>query len=107
MSFTAKEVEEKISEFEEAGYESTYGGGVYYDLKGEQEDIEVTGFGTLKFVDEYGGEGSGDEFWVVFKVGDQFFRKEGWYASYDGGELDGELYEVKAAKVQRTEYERI
>lgn len=112
MSYTAKEVEEKIEAYQESGdYDGDYSGGIYCDLKdggyyAEGKSIEVPGLGTLEYVEDYGGEGQGDDYWVVFKVGNQLFRKDGWYASYDGGELDGELYEVEAVQVQRTEYHK-
>jgi hypothetical protein len=110
MSFTVKEVEEKVSELEESGWEDQkeYGySNIYEFIKGEEETVEVPGLGKLEYVEDYGGEGSGDDYWVVFKIGDQFFRKDGWYASYDGGELDGELYEVKPTKVSVTEYQKV
>lgn len=65
---------------------------------------DVAGLGRLNLIDYYGGEGKGDEYWVVFSLmeGDvtRYFRKDGWYQSYSGGELDGELTEVNpVAKV--------
>lgn len=59
---------------------------------------EVPGIGTLTHIEDYGGEGKGDDYWVVFSLtkGDvtRYFKKSGWYQSYSGGELDGELEEV-------------
>lgn len=107
MSFTVKEVEDAINKWEEKDQEenpNSYYDGVYDRLKWGEELEEIEGLGKLEYVDDYGGEGQGDDYWVVFKVGDQFFRKNGWYASYDGGELDGELYEVFPKEVTRTEY---
>jgi hypothetical protein len=53
---------------------------------------------TGEVVTSYGGEGGGDQYWMVISVSDgettRYFRKDGWYASYDGGYLDGETYEV-------------
>jgi hypothetical protein len=58
----------------------------------------VTGLGKVSHVDSYGGEGKGDEYWVVFSVTDwgvtRHFRMDGWYASYSGAEFDGDLKEV-------------
>jgi hypothetical protein len=55
---------------------------------------------TAERVAEYGGEGDGDQYWVVISITDglttRHFRKNGWYASYDGGYLDGDTSEVKA-----------
>jgi hypothetical protein len=54
---------------------------------------------TGEVVSSYGGEGQGDQYWMVVSVSDgettRYFRKDGWYASYDGGYLDGDTYEVK------------
>ena len=47
---------------------------------------------TLKYLDGYGGEGKGDEYWFVFTVTDgettRHVKVDGWYASYTGGEYD-------------------
>lgn len=54
---------------------------------------------TAKVEAEYGGEGCGEQYWMVVSLSDgktiRYFRKDGYYASYDGGTLDGEVYEVK------------
>lgn len=105
MSFTATQVEELVSKYEE-DHGDELDGNVYESIKWGS-DIEVPGLGKLELVEDFGGEGQGDDYWVVFKVGDQFFKKNGWYASYDGGELDGDLYEVVPVQVSRTEYEAI
>jgi hypothetical protein len=56
-------------------------------------------------VAEYGGEGQGDDLWVVFQVGDQFFKVEGYYSSWDGGRYDDPTpYEVEPVQVTVTEY---
>lgn len=64
---------------------------------------------TGKVVKSHGGEGQGDEYWMVISLSDgnttRYFRKDGWYASYDGGYLDGETYEVKPAERLVTYYE--
>lgn len=61
--------------------------------RGEGRD---TPFGRMTLVEDFGGgEGSGEERWIVVKVGDTFLRKNGYYASYEGSEFDGELEEVK------------
>lgn len=105
MSYTAYEIEEKINEHQEKHPEDFEYGNPYKEIKyGDLSEID--GLGKIELIDEFGGEGQGDDYWVVFKVGDQLFRKDGWYASYDGGELDGELYEVEPVEVQRTEYNR-
>lgn len=75
----------------------------YHELK-YGASAHVKGLGHVRRVADYGGEGQGDEYWVVFSVteGDvvRTFRKDGWYQSYNGGEFDSELVEVKP--VQKT-----
>jgi hypothetical protein len=83
----------------------------YYHL---HELLEETGdegiltpFGMLYFVDSYGGEGEGDQYWYVFKVAgpvNRFFKVDGYYQSYSGGEYDN-LYEVFPKQVQVTQWE--
>lgn len=75
------------------------GPGSWQDIKyGDGVPCEVPGLGTVKHVAEYGGEGQGDEYWVVFSVTSQdvtrHFKMSGGYASYYGGEFDGRLSEV-------------
>lgn len=74
----------------------------YYCVEGEAKlpSLGVTAHG----VDHYGGEGQGDSLWVVFRVGDQLFRKSGYYNSWDGGYFDGDLEEVEPYEVTVTRY---
>lgn len=112
MSLTAKEVAEKISDYEDSSQFEDEGWGNFYETVkaghwgDEKQEFEVPGLPTIRYIDSYGGEGQGDDYWVVFKCGEQYFRVDGWYASYDGGELDGELYEVFPRQVTSTFYEK-
>lgn len=58
----------------------------------------VDGLGTVFLEKQHGGEGQGDEYWAVFKVVDgdsvRYFRIEGYYLSFSGGEFDGPFHEV-------------
>lgn len=80
----------------------------YNDIKYGSEG-KIPGLGYVKLVDEYGGEGQGEEYWVVFSVSDgevtRLFRMDGYYASYCGSEFDGELKEVQARQKTVTVYE--
>jgi hypothetical protein len=64
---------------------------------------------TAKVVQSYGGEGEGDQYWMVVSISDgettRYFRKDGWYASYDGGYLDGDIHEVQPKEKLVTFYE--
>ena len=105
MSFTSKEIEKAISDYEEEnGLEDSYEQ-VFKSLISEDEaEYDIPGIGKVEYAESYGGEGQGDEYWLVIKVGKQFFRVNGWYSSYEGGELDGTLEEVMPKQVVRTEY---
>lgn len=63
------------------------------------ETYEYNGI-TIRCVKNVGGyEGSGEERWAVFSLEDEtgirYFRKDGYYASYDGTTWDGAFREVK------------
>lgn len=53
---------------------------------------------------DYEDEGEQDVF-VVVKVGNQFFKKSGYYYSHSGSEWSGTLKEVKAVTKTVTVYE--
>ena len=52
-------------------------------------------------------EGGGEDIWVVVQIGDQFFRKDGYYMSHDGAYWDGDLHEVKPETRPVTFYEKV
>jgi len=61
------------------------------------KSYEINGW-LLENVENYGGEGQGDDYWVVVKASkdDQvsYWKFYGWYASHQGGELES-VVEVK------------
>lgn len=65
-------------------------------IDGEPVDYEV--------VDTTGGMDAGSNASVTFKIGDQYFRKEGYYASHYGYDWDGPFMEVKPVPVKAVEY---
>lgn len=77
----------------------------------EYPDVhDVDGLGQVRGVESFGGEGQGDEYYLVFSVtfddGDvKLYRINGYYTSHDGGYLDGDLYEVQAKQRLVTFYE--
>lgn len=70
-------------------------------------DVSIT-----ELVEDFGGgEGSGEERYLVFKVvspdGEQLFKKNGAYYSYDGDNWDGSLYLVTPYEVTVTKYKKV
>lgn len=84
----------------------------WHEFKTSGKSGEKDGW-IAKVEAEYGGEGRGEAYWMVISVSDgvttRYFRKDGYYASYDGGYLDGDTYEVTPRSRQvvfyETEYE--
>lgn len=107
-------VSKKLSEFSESEMKQTIGDAM--ELQFQEDDfefylgslaeyvewgdwdgvLESVGW-TLKYLDGYGGEGKGDDYWFVFTVTDgettRYIKVDGGYASYYGGEYD-EWFEV-------------
>lgn len=76
-----------------------------FNLTDDTKPIEIYDLGNnykLSCVECYGGcEGDGEEHWVVVKIAhnstETFWMVPGWYASYDGGELEwGNAYQVES-----------
>lgn len=69
---------------------------------------EINGY-LLNPVDEYGGEGQGEDYWVVVEVTKDdhksFWKFDGWYASYSGSSIEN-VWEVKPVEKVVTVYER-
>jgi hypothetical protein len=93
------------SDDESAPYDTQ---GLWEHMKYEGKSGSLDGF-TAKVEAQYGGEGEGNQYWVVISVSDglttRYFRRDGWYASYDGGYLDTDTFEVKPAEKVVTVYE--
>lgn len=100
--FTARQVEDALKDGEELDW---------YNLAWEdydQETLNIEGE-EVKFSlveSDPGGEGHGEYVFLVIKVGDQLFRKEGFYASHHGTDWDGDFSEVEPKEVTVTKYVR-
>lgn len=107
MSFTAKQVEEALEEAndtEDAAYSNVWSGIAWEDHGFDTVEIdgEVLPFEVVK--SKGGGEGQGEYCYVILKVGDQHFKKEGYYASHYGTDWDGSFFEVFPTEVTVTKY---
>lgn len=56
-----------------------------------EEYLKTTKFGTVNVADQQGGEGEGEEWYIVYHFVDHdvYIRVDGWYQSYYGTEFDG------------------
>lgn len=97
--YTPAEIEEAVNDWEGWGELKWQKDGAKETLTLRGEVIEV------EKIDDFGGEGQGDSIWVVIKVGDQLFRKDGYYLSHYGTDWDGEVTEVKPVERTVTFYE--
>ena len=76
------------------------------DWKSERGDLVFEKY-TLEWKEDFGGEGDGDAYWLVFAVVDNkmgeeisYWKWDGWYASHDGGYLET-LFEVEPKEETR------
>lgn len=113
---TAKEVSGVIEDWsanvvdpDEPEYDERFDdyGSVWDTLCYEKGTANVPGLGEIEVVDSHSGDGDGSETWVVFKVGDQLFRKTGAYSSWDSNYWDGSIVEVEPYQEVCTFYRRI
>lgn len=130
VRYTAEEIEEAVStdpehtcgepeynreEAECVGcdYEDNYGENGWYEFghkdPGDTHGLVLKGetVSAVYMDGESGGEGSGESVWLVFKVGVQYFKKTGYYASYDGTSWDGDVTEVRRRQVTVSMWEEI
>lgn len=89
IKFLEEETEDGEYDYEESNL---------YRLE-EEETLTLDGY-KIKQVDQEGGEGEGDNYFVVFSVKkedeEEFWMIPGWYASHDGHTLNTEdMYKVK------------
>lgn len=72
------------------------------------DKVDIGGLQYEHVFTKGGGEGDGEEYYVVvhFLNPDCYVRVDGWYASYDGGYLDGEPYLVQPEQKVITVYEK-
>lgn len=93
---TLEEVEAAIlNRIEPRDAVDDYADGRWDDVTWEyRKGLDVPDLGLVTVAQETGGEGQGDYASVVLQAGDRYFKKEGWYASYEGTTWDGPFTEV-------------
>lgn len=73
-------------------------GSAWINAKYEGSTTSFEGL-TAAVASQYGGEGEGDQYWLVVSLSDgettRYFRKDGYYSSYGESDLDGSTYEVQ------------
>lgn len=105
MSYTIADVDRMIESIEDEWENSGWGAWKYEEFTRVETEL-----GVIEYVADFGGEGKGDDYWVVVKITDangdvRHFKRLGWYASYSGGELDGPTVEVKPTERTIVVYE--
>ena len=91
-----------------------------FDLWGEINSVQVPNLGLVSIAESFGGEGQGDQYYLVFKVefneensvnahvpDVKYYRVDGYWASFGGGEYDGPFYEVQPVQRMVTFYDKI
>lgn len=81
------------------------------DLKYQKNlDLHIAG-NTLRHEAQFGGEGSGDQYYFVVSLTDNngkktYWKYFGWYASYNGGEIT-EVVQVEPKEVIKIEWNNV
>jgi hypothetical protein len=88
-------------------YEDVYSSANKIEEEGEFKE-EFKKLGKFEMVEEFGGEGQGDDYYAVYHFIDHdvYIKFQGWYASHRGSEYE-EMYEVRPEQVTKTEYNRV
>ena len=68
----------------------------------------LTSLGKFECVEQYGGEGQGDNYYSVYHFIDHdvYIRFDGWYASHHGSEYN-EMFEVRPVEKTITVYKLV
>ncbi|UDL16814.1 hypothetical protein SEA_ATUIN_148 [Arthrobacter phage Atuin] len=106
MSVTVEQVFEEVKDWYST---QTQRYGMWDALEDALYDEVHLPSGALKRVAQHGGEGEGDTYYYVFSIGEQLFRVDGYYASWDGVSYDDSLYaihEVEAVPTTVIKYNR-
>lgn len=104
-----QEIIDWYNSFEDADDKADY----FYEAWSEFQDFIYGGSAELPSgltateLERFGGEGKGDQYWVVFQIGDKIYRVDGYYSSWEGANWDSaEPYEVKPVEVTVVKYKK-
>jgi len=69
---------------------------------------EFAKLGKIEMIEQFGGEGHGDDYWTVYHFIDHdvYISFDGWYASHHGSEFN-DMSEVRPKIVEKTEWEAV
>ena len=83
--------------------DSKWNGDFENEVLSKADELEL----TVTFVDNFGGEGQGEDYWSVYSFTDGdnvvYVQFDGWYASYNGSEYS-EWFFVKPKQVVVTKF---
>lgn len=112
---TAKKITQDILDWysKQSSEEESYFGDAWSEFREEiewnssEEGVQLDS-GKATLVERFGGEGKGEEYWIIFKVGEETFKVDGYYSSWDGVNWDdSEVYKVKPVEVTVIQYEKV
>ena len=109
MEYTLEQVNRSIAEHESDPKKDSF----WYEITNDWDGKPIVELSDLDhpavFIDgETGREGGGENIWVVFQVGETFFRKTGYYNSWEGSDWSyGDLEIVVPKEKLITVYESI
>lgn len=76
----------KAEEFDREEIQDQLAEGFYEAYDWPKDGVELPGLGIAKLVDSYGGEGKGEEYWIVFEIDGKHYKADHYYSSYDGSD---------------------
>jgi hypothetical protein len=110
MTYTVEQVRDAIQQWA-AGQgswadEETFYEEIMWASKDTGFILDALGADAFHVAREGGSEGEGDHMEVVFRIGDQLFRKTGYYNSWDSNDWEPGYYldEVEPYEVTVTRY---
>jgi hypothetical protein len=108
MSLSVSDIGDRLRGFDADGERGWYAWD--WERSGMYHVPEV---GAVEVVERVGGEGEGDHKHIVFRITPmwtsvtRYFKKNGYYSSYDGTDWDGAFFEVEPVRKTVTVYEEV